>query len=42
MTYYLKALVLVSKGGGSYRRDQGLVNTLKMIARRKCRLHWLR
>ena len=40
MTYYIKALTLVAKGGryGS----EGLLPTLSLIARRECRLHWLR
>jgi hypothetical protein len=40
MTYYLKALVLVARGGRYSKR--GLAETLTLVARRECRLHWLR
>lgn len=40
MIYYLKAAALIAQGGryGS----QGLVGTIALVAKRQCRLHWLR
>lgn len=40
ISYYLKASVLIAKGG-RYGR-QGLLTTVAMVARGECRLHWLR
>jgi hypothetical protein len=40
MLYTIKALALAARGAryGSF----GLIGTLRMIALRQCRLHWLR
>ena len=40
MTYTIKALALTILGA-RYGRS-GLIGTLRMIALRQCRLHWLR
>jgi len=40
ISYYLKASVLIAKGG-RYGRS-GLLTTLGMVVRGECRLHWLR
>jgi hypothetical protein len=41
MIYYIKALILVVRGA-RYHRYASLSLTLRVIATRNCRLHWLR
>ena len=41
MIYYIKAIILVASGA-RYHRHAGLGLTLKVVAQRRCRLHWLR
>jgi hypothetical protein len=40
MTYYIKAFTLLAKG--ARYSQQGFWPTAKLIAKRQCRLHWLR
>lgn len=40
MTYLIKALILTAQGARYGRR--GLIGTLRIVAARECRLHWLR
>ena len=40
MIYTIKALILIGQGA-RYGRS-GLIGTLRVVALRQCRLHWLR
>ena len=40
MLYIIKALILTAQGARYGRR--GLIGTLRIVAARECRLHWLR
>jgi hypothetical protein len=40
MAYYLKAAALILKGA-RYGRSN-LIGTIAIVAKRECRLHWLR
>jgi hypothetical protein len=40
MLYTIKALILIGRGARYGRR--GLIGTLRIVAARECRLHWLR
>ena len=42
MTYYLKAAALILKGGRYQSRNPSLRETVLLVAKRECRLHWLR